>query len=77
MKFHFKNITKQVGPYTLDKLYARVFLEAGNAWNSPFGTDNKIKTGIGTELRLAMNGYYLFPLKLFVSASFVLISLAS
>ena len=66
----FKNITKQVGPYTLDKLYARVFLEAGNAWNSPFGTDNKIKTGIGTELRLAMNGYYLFPLKLFVSASY-------
>lgn len=65
-----KNITKQVGPYTLDKLYARVFLEAGNAWNSPFGTDNSLKTGIGTELRLAMNGYYLFPLKLFVSASY-------
>jgi len=65
-----KNITKQVGPYTLDKLYARVFLEAGNAWNSPFGTDNTLKTGIGTELRLAMNGYYLFPLKLFVSASY-------
>ncbi|MEO9884781.1 MAG: hypothetical protein ABJR05_13360 [Balneola sp.] len=66
----FKRITKQVGPYTLDKLYARVFLEAGNAWNSPFGTDNTLKSGIGTELRLAMNGYYLFPLKLFVSASY-------
>jgi len=66
----FKNITKQVGPYTLDKLYARVFFEAGNAWNSPFGTDNTLKSGIGTELRLAMNGYYLFPLKLFVSASY-------
>ena len=66
----FKNITKQAGPYTLDKLYARIFFEAGNAWNSPYGTDNTIKTGIGTELRLAMNGYYLFPLKLFVSASY-------
>ena len=66
----FKNITKQVGPYTLDKLYARIFLEAGNAWNSPYGTNNSLKTGIGTELRLAMNGYYLFPLKLFVSASY-------
>ncbi|MEP1150851.1 MAG: hypothetical protein ABJH08_03890 [Balneola sp.] len=64
------NITKQTGPYTLDKLYARVFFEAGNAWNSPFGTDNSLKTGVGTELRLAMNGYYLFPLKLFVSASY-------
>lgn len=66
----YKKITKQVGPYTLDKLYARVFLEAGNAWNSPFGTSNAIKSGIGTELRLAMNGYYLFPLKFFVSASY-------
>jgi len=66
----FKNITKQAGPYTLDKLYARIFFEAGNAWNSPFGTSNSLKTGIGTELRLAMNGYYLFPLKLFVSASY-------
>ena len=66
----FKNITKQAGPYTLDKVYARFFFEAGNAWNSPFGTDNSLKTGIGTELRLAMNGYYLFPLKLFVSASY-------
>jgi Tol biopolymer transport system component len=65
-----RNITKKVGPYTLDKLYARIFLEAGNAWNSPFGTNQKLKTGIGTELRLAMNGYYLFPLKLFVSASY-------
>lgn len=65
-----KNITKQVGPYTLDKLYARIFLEGGNVWNSPFGTENTLKTGIGTELRLAMNGYYLFPLKLFVSASY-------
>lgn len=66
----FENITKQAGPYTLDKLYARIFFEAGNAWNSPFGTDTSLKTGIGTELRLAMNGYYLFPLKLFVSASY-------
>ncbi|MBO6572341.1 MAG: PD40 domain-containing protein [Balneola sp.] len=66
----FKKITKQAGPYTFDKLYARVFFEAGNAWNSPFGTSNSLKTGIGTELRLAMNGYYLFPLKFFVSASY-------
>lgn len=66
----YKKITKQVGPYSLDKLYARVFLEAGNAWNSPFGTSSSLKTGIGTELRLAMNGYYLFPLKFFVSASY-------
>lgn len=66
----YKNITKQVGPYTLDKLYARFFFEAGNGWRSPYDTGNQLKTGVGAELRLALNGYYLFPLKFFVSTSY-------
>ncbi len=66
----FKNLTKQAGPYTIDKLYARIFFEAGNSWNSPFDSGSSLKTGIGTELRLATNGYYLFPLKFFVSAAY-------
>ena len=65
-----KGITKQVGPYTIDKLYTRFFFETGNAWQSPFSTGNNLKTGIGAELRLAMNGYYLFPLKFFISGSY-------
>jgi len=66
----FRNLTKQAGPFTIDKMYARIFFEAGNSWNSPFDSGESIKTGIGTELRLATNGYYLFPLKFFVSASY-------
>ncbi len=65
-----KRITKQVGPYTIDKLYTRFFFETGNAWQSPFNTGNNLKTGVGAELRLAMNGYYLFPLKFFISGSY-------
>ena len=33
-------------------------------------TGNNLKSGIGAELRLASSGYYLFPLKFFVSASY-------
>ncbi len=75
----FKNINKQVGPYTFDKMYARFFFEAGNGWypggiadNNPNLLDSgkNIKKGIGAELRLASSGYYLFPLRFFVSASY-------
>ncbi len=66
----FRNINKQAGPYTFDKVFARFFFEAGNGWRSPYETGNNLKTGIGAELRLAMNGYYLFPLKFFVSTSY-------
>lgn len=76
----FKNIHKQAGPYIFDKVYARFFFETGNGWflgsssNSDtaqrLGTGNNLKKGIGAELRLASNGYYLFPLKFFVSATY-------
>ena len=72
-----RDINKQVGPYTFDKLYARFFFEAGNGWY-PGITDNtdlifsgnKIKKGAGAELRFATNGYYLFPLRFFISAAY-------
>ena len=66
----FRNINKQAGPYTLDKVFARFFFETGNGWRSPYDTGNNLKSGIGAELRLAMNGYYLFPLKFFISGSY-------
>jgi len=75
----FKDLNKQIGPYTFDKLYARFFFETGNGWypngvaeNNPNLLDSgkKLKSGIGAELRLASSGYYLFPLRFFVSASY-------
>ncbi len=76
----FKNVNTQVGPYMFDKMYARFFFETGNGWflgNSSdsetaqrLSTGNNLKSGIGAELRLASSGYYLFPLKFFMSASY-------
>ena len=66
----YRNIGAQVGPYTLDKLFARFFFETGNGWRSPYNTGNNLKSGVGAELRLALNGFYLFPLKFFVSTAY-------
>lgn len=63
-------ISHQLGRYALDKLFLRVFAEAGSVWNSPLTDSESLKTGIGTEIRFALNSYYLFPLKLFVSTSY-------
>lgn len=65
-----RDINKQIGAYSLDKLYAHLFFEAGNGWGGPLDIGTNIKTGIGTELRFALNSYYLFPLKFFISTTY-------
>lgn len=65
-----RNINKQIGAYTLDKLYANLFFEAGNGWGGPLHIGDNLKTGIGTELRFALNSYYIFPLKFFLSTTY-------
>lgn len=66
----FRGIHRQAGPYTLDKVFARFFFETGNAWRSPYDTGKNLKSGVGAELRIAMNGYYLFPIKFFISTAY-------
>jgi hypothetical protein len=65
-----RNINQQVGRYSLDKLYLRLFGEAGNGWGGPLNIGKDIKTGLGAELRFAFNSYYLFPLKFFASSAY-------
>jgi hypothetical protein len=64
------SLHRQMGRFTLDKLYLRWFAEAGNGWRGPYDTGNQLKSGIGAELRFAFSSYYLFPLKLFVSGAY-------
>ncbi|MEN9838843.1 MAG: hypothetical protein RL177_322, partial [Bacteroidota bacterium] len=63
-------LNRQVRQFTVDKIFARVFAEAGNGWNSPLDTGNRLKSGIGTELRVSLNNSYLFPTRVFVSAAY-------
>jgi hypothetical protein len=65
-----RDINVQMGSYTLDKLYANLFVEAGNGWGGPLNIGDDLKTGIGTELRFALNSFYIFPLKFFVTTTY-------
>ncbi len=63
-------INKQVGRYTIDKIYGRFFMETGNGWRGPLDIGNNLKTGIGAELRVSMNSSYLFPTRFFISGAY-------
>ncbi|MDR9387696.1 MAG: hypothetical protein RI513_01680 [Balneolaceae bacterium] len=63
-------IHKQIGPVTLDKVFLKASYEAGKVWNSTSVADESLKHGVEVELRTALNHYYLFPLKFFVSGAY-------
>jgi len=65
-----QNIYRQIGPYTLDKLYAHLYAETGNGWGGPLEIGNHLKHGVGAELRFAFNNAYLFPMKFFLNTSY-------
>lgn len=66
----FQRINRQVGSYTLDKLYAHLYLETGNGWGGPLHIGNNLKSGLGAELRFAFNNAYLFPMKFFLNTTY-------
>lgn len=64
------DIYRQMGRFTLDKIFLRLFAEAGNGWGGPLDIDRTIKTGAGAELRIGMNSYYFFPTSFFISGAY-------
>jgi Tol biopolymer transport system component len=66
----FSRIHRQAERFTIDKLYVRMFAETGNGWGGPLDVGNNLKSGIGAELRLSMNSYYLFPTRFFLSGAY-------
>lgn len=66
----FRQINHQMGHYTIDKIYALFYFETGNGWGGPLNIGNKLKNGIGTELRFSFNSSYLFPMKFFINTSY-------
>lgn len=63
-------INRQFNSATFDKMFAHLFIEAGNGWGGPLNIGNDVKTGLGAELRVSMNTYYLFPMKFFVNTTY-------
>lgn len=66
----FKNIDTRLGHLYLDKIYFSVYADYGNAWNGAFPKMKDFKKGIGGELRIKLNSFYIFPTSLFFNAAY-------
>lgn len=66
----FRNIDSRIGHIYLDKIFLAVYGDLGNAWSGKLPALNTFKRGVGAELRIQMNSYYLFPTSLFFNASY-------
>jgi hypothetical protein len=66
----WKRIDRQMNRFTIDKVYTRVFTEVGNGWGNPMSNDERLKTGLGAELRVGLVSNYMLPTKFFVSAAY-------
>ena len=64
------NINRQSGRFILDKIFTRFFVEVGNGWGGPLDIGDNIKTGVGAELRVALNSNYLLPTRFFISGAY-------
>lgn len=64
------DIYRQTERITIDKVFLRLFAEAGNGWGGPLDIDSSLKTGIGAELRIGLNSYYFFPSRFFISGAY-------
>ncbi|MFA3782903.1 biopolymer transporter Tol [Melioribacteraceae bacterium 4301-Me] len=66
----WKNIDTRVGHLYVDKIYFSVYGDFGNAWTGEFPTFKDFKKGLGAEIRIKMNSFYLFPTSFFFDAAY-------
>jgi Tol biopolymer transport system component len=65
----FRNIDARLGHMYLDKIFMSVYGDIGNAWDGDPG-NSRFKKGAGTEVRVHMNSFYIFPTDLFFDAAY-------
>jgi len=54
----------------LDKIFLSFNFDYGNAWTGDFPSLDNFKKGVGAEIRMQLNSYYLFPTAVFFNASY-------
>lgn len=66
----FKNIDAKVGHIYIDKIFLSFYGDFGNAWNGSIPSLKTFKKGVGSEIRIQLNSFYLFPTSIFFNASY-------
>ena len=65
-----KDIDTRLGQIYINSVYFSVYGDFGNAWNGNLPALNNFKKGIGSEIRIKMNSFYIFPTSLFFNAAY-------
>ncbi|MEJ5304512.1 MAG: biopolymer transporter Tol [Ignavibacteria bacterium] len=66
----FEDIDKRIYNLYVDKIYGSIYFDFGNAWQSKAVKLKNFKKGVGAELRVQMNSFYMFPTSLFVNLAY-------
>jgi Tol biopolymer transport system component len=66
----FRNIDTRIGHLYIDKIFLSFNGDIGNAWNGVLPEIGEFKKGVGAELRIQLNSYYLFPTSIFFNTSY-------
>ncbi|HCY77862.1 MAG TPA: biopolymer transporter Tol [Ignavibacteriales bacterium] len=66
----FRNIDTKFGHLYIDKIFLSFNGDIGNAWNGDIPSMSTFKKGVGAEIRIQLNSYYLFPTSIFFNASY-------
>ncbi len=66
----FRNIDARAGQLYLDKIFLSFFGDIGNAWDGKIPSINSFKKGAGSEIRISLSSYYMFPTDIFFSAAY-------
>ncbi|MEJ2194647.1 MAG: biopolymer transporter Tol, partial [Ignavibacteriaceae bacterium] len=66
----FRNIDSRFGHLYLDKIFLSGYFDIGDAWTGESWKFDGTKKGVGAELRIHMNSYYLFPTAIFFDAAY-------
>ena len=65
-----KNIDTRIGQIYVDKAFLSFYGDIGNAWTGRTPALDQFKKGIGAEIRVMMNSFYIFPTAVFFSAAY-------
>jgi Tol biopolymer transport system component len=66
----FEDIDRRFYHLYVDKIYGSIYFDFGNAWESRYTKLSEFKKGIGAELRVQMNSFYIFPTSLFFDVAY-------
>ncbi len=66
----YENIDTRLYHLYLDKIYGSIYFDFGNAWQTKEVKFKDFKRGVGVELRLQMNSFYLFPTSIFINVNY-------